>query len=93
MPALLPYALTHLCLQATGDDSYLSDMNDFYTLHLYGEGSSTSMLYDWSDYFWASNTLLATLTGQSSYHSRMQYFMRQWVCGYSQVRPAAAGDP
>lgn len=79
-----------MCDQATGDSAYLSDANDFYILHLYQETSGpTSLAVDWSEYFWSANILLATLTDGSTFHQRAQYFMRQWVCGYGQVRGPA----
>ena len=78
--------LTANALQATGDASYLSDANDYYILHLYSESSGPATLAaDWSEYFWSSSVLLATLTDGSTFHERSQYFMRQWICGYGQV--------
>ena len=42
-------------------------------------------VYDWSDYYWASNTLLATITNLDGFHGRMQLMLRQWICGYNEV--------
>ena len=44
-------------------------------------------IYDWSDYYWASNALLATITNLDGFHGRMQLMLRQWICGYGEVGP------
>ena len=73
-------------MQATGDSAYLQDANDFYILHLYSEtGGPTTLAVDWSEYFWSSNVLLASLTDGPAFHQRTQYFFRQWICSYGQV--------
>ena len=49
-------------------------------------------VYDWSDYFYASNTLLATITNLDSFHGRMQLMLRQWICGYNEVGAQLSGS-
>ena len=75
------------CVQATNDEAYLVDAQDFFMLHYTMESATlTEYIYDWSDYFWAGNTLLVTLQNSDTFHGRMQLLMRQWVCGYNNVR-------
>jgi Glycosyl hydrolase family 9 len=47
--------------KATGDQNYLKDAEDFYIRHLYNEGGSDTLLYNWDDYFWAANVLLVNV--------------------------------
>ena len=84
-----------LCpVQATGDSAYLQDANDFYILHAYSEsGGPASLAVDWSEYYYYSNVMLASLTDGPAFHQRSQYFFRQWICSYGQVSLARAHPP
>ena len=56
-----------------GNSSYLTDAQNFYTLHLSSEsGLDSELLTDWNNVYWASNLLLANLTGTAAYHDAIQ---------------------
>ena len=58
---------------AAGNGSYLSDAQNFYTLHLSSESDLDSeLLTDWNNVYWASNLLLANLTGTAAYHDAIK---------------------
>ena len=77
-------------MQATGDQAYMQDAQDFYQIHLYSEPNGNIndalLVFDWSDYFWAGNVLLAQLTDEQTYHEQTQTFLTKWVCGTGGVR-------
>ncbi len=91
--------LPHICLfaQATvrtkpgqsftaGEDTYMTDVNTYYSAHLANEATmDAELITDWDNLFWASNVLLANITGDSassgSFHQATQAFLKQWVCG------------
>lgn len=39
------------------------------------------LITDWDNMFWASNVLLANVTGSGAFHQATQSFLKQWVCG------------
>ena len=69
-----------------GKDSYMTDVNTYYSAHLANEDTlDAELITDWDNLFWASNVLLANITGDSassgSFHQATQAFLKQWVCG------------
>ncbi len=69
-----------------GEDTYMTDVNTYYSAHLANEDTlDAELITDWDNLFWASNVLLANITGDSassgSFHQATQAFLKQWVCG------------
>ncbi|DBA93998.1 hypothetical protein WJX77_002685 [Trebouxia sp. C0004] len=70
----------------TGEATYMTDVNTYYYAHLANEAiMDAKLITDWDNLFWASNVLLANITGDSassgSFHQATQAFLKQWVCG------------
>lgn len=56
-----------------GNTSYLTDAQNFYSLHINSEGGNDNqLLTDWNNVYWASNLLLANLTGTAAYHDAIK---------------------
>ena len=73
-------------LQATGDQNYLIDAQDFYQLHVYNEGiKDQTVIFNWQNYFWGVNVLLAQTTNQDTFHEATQGFLQKWVCAINGV--------
>jgi hypothetical protein len=69
-----------------GEATYMTDVNTYYSAHLANEATmDAKLITDWDNLFWASNVLLANITGDSassgSFHQATQAFLKQWVCG------------
>jgi len=69
-----------------GEDTYMTDVNTYYSAHLANEATmDAELITDWDNLFWASNVLLANITADSassgSFHQATQAFLKQWVCG------------
>jgi len=69
-----------------GEATYMTDVNTYYYAHLANEATmDAKLITDWDNLFWASNVLLANITGDSassgSFHQAIQAFLKQWVCG------------
>ena len=60
----------------TGNMSYLTDAQNFYSLHINEEsGNDGQLITDWNNVYWASNLLLANLTGTGAYHDAVQVML------------------
>lgn len=65
-----------------GDATYYTDVNTYYQLHLANEATlDAELITNWDNLFWASNVLLANITGSGAFHQASQAFFKQWVCG------------
>lgn len=65
-----------------GDGMYYNNVNTYYERHLNSEDDADAdLITDWDNLFWASNVLLANVTGSGAFHQATQSFLKQWVCG------------
>lgn len=42
-------------------------------------------MYNWNNYYWAANVLLAEVTDGGTFHQQAQSFLANWVCGYNSL--------
>eukprot|EP00884_Botryococcus_braunii_P018967 jgi/Botrbrau1/5754/Bobra.0134s0026.2 len=62
--------------RATGNSSYLNDVNKYYEAHKRLEGDrDKSLVTNWDNLFWASNVLLATTTDAGAFHIATQVLL------------------
>lgn len=68
--------------KATKNDTYLSDVYDFYVKHLEAEAdiADWKFAFDWDNVFWPLNVLLAQETGGSTFKKQSEQFLRSWMC-------------
>ena len=45
----------------------MSDVQTYYIAHVYQEQSSSKMVYNWNNMYWASNVFLAQLTNEGEH--------------------------
>jgi len=68
--------------KATRDDTYLSDVYDFYVKHLEAEAEVADWKYafDWDNVFWPLNLMMAQETGKGTFKKQTEQFLRNWMC-------------
>lgn len=68
--------------KATKNESYLSDVYDFYIKHMEAEADIADWKYafDWDNVFWPLNLLLAQETGKGTFKKQSEVFLRSWMC-------------
>ena len=80
-PCFVPRHLNVTDVHA-GDGLYYNNVNTYYERHLNSEDDADAdLITDWDNLFWASNVLLANVTGSGAFHQATQSFLKQWVCG------------
>ncbi|PRW56955.1 Six-hairpin glycosidase [Chlorella sorokiniana] len=79
--------------KATKQDSYLSDVYEFYMKHLEDEGpiADFKYAYDWDNVFYPLNLLLAQETDRSTFRERSEQFLRNWICAGNAANYTARG--
>jgi hypothetical protein len=68
--------------KATGDPAYSQDAYRWFNLHLNSEEATADRdwLVDWDNLIWPASVLMAELTDDMTFHSRVQDFLQKWLC-------------
>ncbi len=71
-----------------GDASYIEEAGQWYSDHLSDMDESEQdeeIITDYDHVFWAANVVWANLTNQGAFHTQAQDYLRQWICGSTNI--------